>query len=214
LNKLLLLNKQASNKIDLTEVGKAIYYAKKYHGAQKRQSGEPYYSHPLEVAYMVAEHRFTTDVLVTSILHDTIEDTDLTKEMIDYIFGSTIASQVEDLTRIKIDGKISSAEIVKLLWFQNKKDLLLVKYFDRLHNMRTINAKSPEKVLKIVAETLKSFISLSIYFKTIIPGLLLDETMINLCYQQSPHSLMDLMGFDKNDFQLPFLTFQNEQSHI
>ena len=48
LNKLLLLNKQASNKIDFTEVRKAIYYAKKYHGAQKRQSGEPYYSHPLE----------------------------------------------------------------------------------------------------------------------------------------------------------------------
>ena len=117
-------------------------------GAQKRQSGEPYYSHPLEVAYMVAEHRFTTDVLVTSILHDTIEDTELTKEMIDYIFGFTIASQVEDLTRIKIDGKISVAEMVKSLWFQNKKDLLLIKYFDRLHNMRTINAKSPEKIQK------------------------------------------------------------------
>ncbi len=68
--------------------------AKKYHGTQRRQSGELYYSHPIEVAYKVADFRFTTDVLVTSILHDTIEDTELTKEMIATIFNSRIATQV------------------------------------------------------------------------------------------------------------------------
>ena len=214
LNKLLLLNKQASNKIDFTEVRKAIYYAKKYHGAQKRQSGEPYYMHPLEVAYMIAEHRFMTDVLVTSILHDTIEDTALTKEMIDYIFGSAIASQVEDLTRVKADETISAAETVKRLLCQHKDDLLLIKYFDRLHNMQTINAKSPEKIIKIVDETFKVFTSLGIYFKAIIPGFLKDETMLNLCCRQPPtkqqYSSQDLTEIFEDDFQLPFLTSQND----
>jgi (p)ppGpp synthase/HD superfamily hydrolase len=142
LTKLLLLNETAKQKIDILKIKKAIYYARKYHGSQKRQSGEAYYSHPLDVAYMVADHRLTTDVLVTCILHDTIEDTVLTKEMITTIFDSRIANQVEDLTRIKKDRKISSAEMVELLWQQKKGELLLIKYFDRLHNMQTISASN------------------------------------------------------------------------
>ena len=135
LNKLLKLNLQAENKINITEVKKAIYYAKKYHGKQKRQSGMPYYTHPLEVASMVSNYCFKTDILVTSILHDTLEDTALTQSMIKDIFNPTIAWQVENLTRIKLDHnklkqKISAAEILDLLWLQNKEDLLLVKLFN------------------------------------------------------------------------------------
>ena len=74
LSKLLLLNAKAQEPIDISEIKKAIYYAKKYHGIQMRQSGEPYYSHPIEVAYQIADYKFTTDVLVTSILHDTLID--------------------------------------------------------------------------------------------------------------------------------------------
>lgn len=166
LNKLLSLNKQASNKIDLTEVRKAIYYAKKYHGIQKRQSGEPYYSHPLEVAYMLAEYvaeesikYFRTDLFVTAILHDTLEDTKLTFKMIKSIFGYIVANQVMDITRIKEDGyKISSAEIFKSLWLQKKNDILLIKQLDRLHNMQTIEAKSIAKIKKTANETFNSFI--------------------------------------------------------
>ena len=73
LDKLLRLNEKTDNKINIIEIKKAIYYAKKYHGDQKRLSGEPYYSHPLEIAYNIADCFFTTDILVTSILHDTIE---------------------------------------------------------------------------------------------------------------------------------------------
>ena len=94
--KLLLLNETRKYKVDILEIEKAIYYAKKYHGSQKRLSGEPYYTHPLEVAYNVADYLFKTDVLVTSILHDTIEDTKLTKETISDIFSSVIANQVEE----------------------------------------------------------------------------------------------------------------------
>jgi (p)ppGpp synthase/HD superfamily hydrolase len=166
LAKLLLLNKTAKPQIDILEIKKAIYYAKKYHGDQKRQSGEPYYSHPLQVAYLIIDHatdRLTTDILITSILHDTIEDTELTKEMIRHIFGLTIANNVEDLTRIKLDCKISSAEIMELLYKQRKNDLLTIKIFDRLHNLQTIDVKSKEKIKKTIIETLQRFLTASIY---------------------------------------------------
>jgi len=163
LDKLLLMNEKTSHKINILEVQKAIYYAKHYHGEQKRQSGEPYYSHPLEVAYMVSDYLFRTDILVTSILHDTLEDTELTFEMIKYIFGEVVASQVEDLTRIKENRKISSAEMVESLWLQKKYDLLLIKQFDRLHNMQTIGVKSFEKIRKITKETISTFTVLAAY---------------------------------------------------
>ena len=115
MNKLNVLNQKVHSKVDLVEIDKAIYYARKYHGTQMRQSGEPFYSHPLEVAYMISDYLFRTDIIVTSILHDCIEDTLLTKEMIVKEFGYKIANQVEDLTRVKNDKKISSAEIVKIL---------------------------------------------------------------------------------------------------
>jgi (p)ppGpp synthase/HD superfamily hydrolase len=163
-NKLLILNERAKDKIDMGMVKESIYFAKKYHGDQKRQSGEPYYSHPIEVAYMVADYLFRTDIIVTAILHDTIEDTELTKEKIAEEFGVKVANQVQDLTRIKCEGiKISSAETVELLYREKKYDVLLIKLFDRLHNTQTIGAKSPEKIEKIIRETLNYFIILAPY---------------------------------------------------
>ncbi|WP_367364745.1 HD domain-containing protein [Candidatus Tisiphia endosymbiont of Nedyus quadrimaculatus] len=85
LDKLCKMNEEVNRSIDIDEVRKAIYYAKKYHGSQMRQSGEPYYSHPIEVAYMISDYLYRTDIIVTSILHDTIEDTKLTEKMIAYI---------------------------------------------------------------------------------------------------------------------------------
>ena len=124
LDKLLFLMQETGKKVDIVEIKKAIFYARKYHGNQKRQSGEPYYSHPLEVAYMISSYLLRTDIIVTSILHDTLEDTELTFEMIETIFGKIVANQVMDLTRIKEDGeKISSAVMVESLWIQKKYDL-------------------------------------------------------------------------------------------
>ncbi|MCC8371956.1 MAG: HD domain-containing protein [Rickettsia endosymbiont of Pseudomimeciton antennatum] len=179
LDKVLLLNKTSRVKVDINEVKQAICYAKKYHSNQKRQSGEPYYSHPLEVAYMISDYLFRTDILISSILHDTIEDTDLTKEMIAKAFGKVVANQVEDLTRIKQNGyKISSAEMVEMLYKEKKYDILLIKLFDRLHNMQTISAKSPEKIKKIVEETSNYFIVLAPYF-----GMLeIEKQLYQLCW--------------------------------
>ena len=217
LNKISLQNKTSNYKVDILQIKKAIYYAKKYHSSQKRLSGEPYYSHPLAVAELVAPYCFKTDILVTSILHDVLEDTQLKKEQIADIFGEKIANQVEALTRIQIDQKISAAKIVQLLWLsKNHDDVLLIKYFDRLHNMQTIKSKSPEKALKTIEETLKQFISLGIYFKSKIPEMLIvEEQLTELCYKnitlnQQAKSL-NLFLSSVDNFQLPFLISQNEK---
>ncbi len=170
LNKISELNQKAKPPIDIDMVKKGIYYAKKYHGSQMRQSGEPYYSHPIEVAYMVAEYTaleipkyFRTDIIITSLLHDTLEDTELSEKLISMVFGEQIASQVVDLTRVKSYGKISAAETLDLLFQQKKYDVLLIKLFDRLHNMQTISFKSPEKAMKIIKETMEHFVILAVY---------------------------------------------------
>jgi (p)ppGpp synthase/HD superfamily hydrolase len=188
ITKLISLSEKTKNRINLLEIKKAIYYAKKYHGVQKRESGEPYYSHPLEVAYMVSDYLFRTDIIITSILHDTIEDTDLTFEMIQTEFSPLVASQVADLSRIKVAGeKISSAEMVKSLWLQKKYDLLLVKLFDRLHNIQTISVKTPQKIHKIVEETISAFLVLAVYLN--IPDA--EKQIVHLCAKYINPKLLD-----------------------
>ncbi len=80
-------------------------------------------------------------------------------------FGYKIANQVEDLTRVKNDKKISSAEMVEILYQQKKKDLLLIKLFDRLHNIQTVGAKHPKKGWKTILETLQVFLTIATYLK-------------------------------------------------
>lgn len=178
LDKIMHLNQIAESQVNVLAVKKAIYYARFYHGSQLRQSGEPYYSHPIEVAYMVCDYLFETDAIITSLLHDTLEDTSLTYEMIAAAFSDKIAEHVKDLTRITPSGKITSAEMVKQLWVEKKYKLILIKLFDRLHNMQTIFAKSPEKQQKIVTETLQYFLALSEILE--IPTL--SEILYNTCY--------------------------------
>ncbi|MCC8399970.1 MAG: HD domain-containing protein, partial [Rickettsia endosymbiont of Platyusa sonomae] len=200
---------QVTIPVNIYEIRKGIYYAKKYHGSQMRQSGDPYYSHPIEVAYMVAEYTalkmpkyFRTDMIITSLLHDTIEDTTLTEEMITRLFDKRIASQVVDLTRVKSYGKISAAETLNILFQQKKKDVLLIKVFDRLHNMQTIGAKSPEKVKKIIKETLITFLSIT----TTISGLELENELAQLCLNALENHNSYRFSFNYN-FHLPSLTF-------
>ena len=155
---------ETSSELDLELINKAIYWARKYHGDQKRKSGEPFYSHPLEVAYMISDYKLNTDVIVASILHDIVEDTEITVEMIHDSFGHRIAEMVDRLTRDRPDGtKLSVNEILNNSYQENDKEALLIKLVDRLHNIQTLGVKSPEKVKKITEETLTRFISLSMY---------------------------------------------------
>lgn len=178
LDKLEFLNIDAVEKIDICEIKKAIFYTKYYHYGQKRDSGEDYYTHPLEVAYMVSDYIFRTDIIVTAILHDTIEDTALTKQKIESAFGKHVAEQVYDLTRIREDGKkISSEDIIISLHIQEKKDLIVIKLFDRLHNIQTIGAKPPDKAKKMLQETIRTFLVFSIEYELVY----LEEELKKLC---------------------------------
>ncbi|CAM79541.1 HD domain-containing protein [Orientia tsutsugamushi] len=165
INKLLRTNVRFNTKIDLDKVERAILYAKKYHGQQKRDTGELYYTHPLKVAHMVSDYSFETDTIITAILHDTLEDTTLTKERISYEFGSNIAEHVSDLTRVRNNKKISAMEMIQILRSKNKTELLLIKLFDRFHNITTIFIKPPQKMQEIIFETQQEFISLAEYLK-------------------------------------------------
>ncbi|MCC8418765.1 MAG: HD domain-containing protein [Rickettsia endosymbiont of Glossina mortisans submortisans] len=184
IDKLEYLNDKVKNPVDIEEIKKGIYYARKYHGLQMRQSGDPYYSHPIEVAIMLAEFvadeapkLFTSNMINAALLHDTIEDTELTEEMITEIFEIEVARHVEGLTRIKPYGKISAEESLNLLIKQKRYNTALIKLFDRVHNIQTLGAKSPEKARKVIKETLIHFISFATYLE--IP--VLTHRLIELC---------------------------------
>lgn len=154
--------------IDEAKIEKAIEFAVKYHGMQQRESGVPYYSHPLEVAEIISEMRLDTDSIVTAILHDTIEDTDLTLEEIEQNFGKDVAKLVDGvtkLTKIKFyEDNVRQAENFRKLLIALSDDIrvLLIKLADRLHNMRTIDfINNQEKKKKIALETLELYAPLA-----------------------------------------------------
>lgn len=184
LDKIEDLNAKVKKPIDLDEVKKGIYYARKYHGLQMRQSGDPYYSHPIEVTIMLAEFvaydapkLYNAIMLQAALLHDTIEDTELTEEMITKIFGTEVARHVEGLTRVKPTGKISAEESLNLLIKQKRYDTVLIKLFDRIHNIQTLESKSPEKAYKIIKETLKKFLLSAIHLECYE----IEEKFSNIC---------------------------------
>jgi (p)ppGpp synthase/HD superfamily hydrolase len=166
------------NVLDFNLINKAIYWAKKYHGNQKRKSGEPYYTHPLEVAYMISDHKLKTDVIVASILHDIIEDTPVTAGMILDNFGWRITEMVDRLTRDRPDGtRLSVEEILSNAYEFKDEEVLLIKLLDRLHNLSTLDAITAEKKQKIALETLSSFLAIALSFDE--QG---DQMIAKLCF--------------------------------
>ena len=177
LRKINKLNKKDNFSLDMKLIMKGLLFAKAYHGRQRRKSGELYYHHPVIVAGLVSDHSFKTETIITALLHDKIEDTALTKEIIEREFGAVVANQVEALTRDKAHGKVSVRVIVQNAYDKKDDDLLIVKIFDRLHNMRTISAKSPASQYKTTIETMVIFLPLAKYLK--IPKI--EEELMQLC---------------------------------
>ena len=153
--------------IDKSLIEKAISFAIKYHKDQVRDSGEPYYTHPIEVAKIIASMNLDTATIVTALLHDTLEDTSLSLEEINKHFGPEIAGMVDGVTKLKKvklkSGQVSQAENFRKLFLAMVQDIrvLLVKLADRLHNMRTVSFKSEEKRKKISLETLEIYAPLA-----------------------------------------------------
>ena len=145
-------------------IERAYDYAINKHGTQKRLSGDSYISHPLEVANIIANLRLDDASLVVALLHDTIEDTNATREEIDENFGKEIGKLVEGLTKFdRIDLANHQAENIRKLLLAVADDVrvLLVKLADRLHNMRTLDCMREEKRKRIAEETIDIYAPLA-----------------------------------------------------
>ncbi len=149
--------------IDLKLVEKAIICAKKWHDGQMRQSGEPYYTHPLAVASMVSDYLPNTNAVVAGILHDVIEDSACTKDIIAQEFNDRIAQIVYRLTRVRTNEKgetikLTLAQTIESLKAVDDKEALLIKELDRLHNLYTIDSVPSEKQKNTATETLDEIV--------------------------------------------------------
>ncbi len=148
-------------------LNRAYVYAMKAHGQQKRASGDPYFSHPLEVASILTGLKLDDETIATALLHDTIEDTQTTKDEIERLFGPNIASLVDGLTKIEklnlVSKKTQQAENFRKLLIAISSDVrvLLVKLADRLHNMRTLEHMRPDKRRLIAQETMDIYAPLA-----------------------------------------------------
>ena len=145
-------------------LNKAYIYSMRAHGSQKRASGDPYFSHPLEVAGILADYKFDSKTIITALLHDVVEDTERNLKDIKKNFGNEISYLVDGVTKLsKLEGRtdeFKQAENFRKLLLATSKDIrvLLVKLADRLHNMRTIEfIKDSVKKKRIALETLEIF---------------------------------------------------------
>lgn len=150
-------------------IRKAYDYAENLHSGQKRQSGEPYIIHPLNVAYILAEMHADRDTLCAGLLHDTLEDTHITKEDISHDFNPEIAFLVDGVTKIsklnfstKQDQNYANTRKI-ITSITNDVRIIIIKLADRLHNMRTLEYKTEFKQKENSLETMDIFVPLAYY---------------------------------------------------
>jgi guanosine-3',5'-bis(diphosphate) 3'-pyrophosphohydrolase len=153
---------------DEEALNRAYVFSMKAHGSQMRASGDPYFSHPVEVAGILTDYRLDTSSIVTGLLHDTVEDTVATIDEIQSLFGPDVARLVDGVTKLsKLELQSQDtrqAENFRKLLLAISDDIrvLLVKLADRLHNMRTLHyIKDPEKRARIARETMEIYAPLA-----------------------------------------------------
>ncbi len=153
---------------DEAMLNRAYVYTVQKHGTQKRASGDPYFSHPVEVAGLMTELKLDQETIITALLHDTVEDTLATTEEIERLFGPEVARLVDGVTKLsKIEAMSESeraAENLRKFLLAMSEDIrvLLVKLADRLHNMRTLHfIKSEDKRRRIARETMDIYAPLA-----------------------------------------------------
>src|SRR6195256_2333542 len=148
-------------------LNRAYVYAMKAHGEQKRASGDPYFSHPLEVAAILTDLKLDDATIAAALLHDTIEDTAATRAEIDQMFGKDIGALVDGLTKLKkldlVTKEAKQAENLRKLLLAIADDVrvLLVKLADRLHNMRTLSHMPLEARRRVAQETIDIYAPLA-----------------------------------------------------
>ncbi|URW75922.1 bifunctional (p)ppGpp synthetase/guanosine-3',5'-bis(diphosphate) 3'-pyrophosphohydrolase [Sphingomonas donggukensis] len=153
---------------DEAMLNRAYVFSVNAHGTQKRASGDPYFSHPIEVAGILTDLHLDDETIATAILHDTVEDTVATPEQIEQLFGPSVARLVDGVTKLsKIEAETESQRAAEnlrkfLLAMSDDIRVLLVKLADRLHNMRTLHyIARPEKRRRIAKETMDIYAPLA-----------------------------------------------------
>ena len=155
---------------NVTQIEMAYGVAKQAHEGQVRKSGEPYIIHPLNVAIILAELEMDKETIIAGLLHDVVEDTEVTQEQLEKVFGSDVALLVDGVTKLeKIplsaemdqnEAKLEmQAENLRKMFLAMAKDIrvILIKLADRLHNMRTLQYQKPESQMRIARETLEIY---------------------------------------------------------
>ena len=149
-------------------INRAYVFSMKAHGAQVRASGDPYFSHPIEVAGILTDLKLDDETIVTAILHDTIEDTVATPEQIEKLFGPNVARLVDGVTKLsKIEAQSENERAAEnlrkfLLALSDDIRVLLVKLADRLHNMRTLHhVPNEDKRRRVAKETMDIYAPLA-----------------------------------------------------
>ncbi len=175
---------------------KALAFAKRAHQGQKRTSGEPYYTHPLAVANILKTIHADEDTLVAALLHDAVEDTEITNDEIKKAFGPIVAKLVEGVTKVeKLENQMDKQErnmhSIRKLFRTMGKDIrvIFIKLADRLHNMQTIGAVSLEKKQRIARETqdiycpIADLLGIRVWY----------EELSDMCFQALEPEKYDLM---------------------
>lgn len=157
------------NREEVEVIKKAYEYAKKLHDGQYRQSGEPYINHPLNVAYILADMHADRDTICAGLLHDVLEDTEITKENIAHDFNQNVANLVDGVTKLskmnfssKQDQNLANTRKI-ITGITEDVRIIIIKLADRLHNMRTLQFKSEFKQKENALETMEIFVPLAYY---------------------------------------------------
>ena len=154
---------------DRKNIERAYAFILEKHAGQLRKSGEPYYHHLLEVAYILASLQAGPSTIIAGLLHDVVEDTDVKIEEIEKLWGSDVAKLVDSLTKIqrlklsKIESEDFEAEDHRKIFIGMAKDIrvIIIKLADRLHNMRTLSSLKPERQIALSKETKEVFVPIA-----------------------------------------------------
>jgi len=157
------LEKYISKDSEIEEINLVYFFAKKAHDGQFRKSGEPYIIHPINVAFILAKLGMPVSVIKAGLLHDVVEDCDVTYQEIEFEFGKVIADIVEGVTKIgelnfeSIDDQKAANHHKLLIAMAKDIRVIIVKLADRLHNLMTLDSMTREKQKNISNETLEIY---------------------------------------------------------
>ena len=155
--------------VETDRIQQAFELAKKLHAGQKRQSGDPYFSHPLAVTHILADMHADADTLIAGLLHDTVEDTPITLHEIDTLFHGAVASLIDGLTKLlredigektTLDEQIETLRKIFTLMEQDVR-IMVIKLVDRLHNMQTVEFLSPKNQEALARETSDIYVKIA-----------------------------------------------------